>query len=622
MRALVVGRLAMYPILAAVLESRAASPVQDTQTFAEQGLQTFDFTLGQVIHPTKTSGCKDGLARVTSLHIVSGNTAIRTTRDRRLCAECCCCSKAMPGNIINLSLADIAKWPKGNYINPHRRQWMPSYATFLYTLATLSILIRAVSRIQRSRHNGTRSTALLDVDDIILVIGWANLTWFTILNILGSEKYMTSRHMWDVVPSMYSPMAKITWLAEFAFLVCGACVKVSVLLFYRRLGQGTYPKMWSWACIGAIVFTLAWTLAFLLALIFNCSPTEAYWMGFSIEYDRKYTCVNTTVNNLLAGIMAVISDLYAVALPCFLMRKIRLPQAQKTGLYAVFSAGLLVVLAGSVRTYYLYQVGHSSDVSSVVFDVFAWSQAELCMGFLCASAPSLRLLGRQYFHGPYLRLKQHISPLLNRLSSTKRGGRSGGAGSGGLELTIRKLDCPYEQVRNDFSHVAKQRKKQLIESNFTDVTTLVQQEESEDDGDDSDELGIKKPAKAKIRGDSLVLPPPVTILQRDGGLEQMERDIGTRPRHHQEQPQPQQQQEEEEEEEDDDDDEEHGRNFLRHLTHSSADTDGSASMTRTNATHESKETNLQDNTIVDGYNRSWLDEGFEGDGVRMLKSYL
>lgn len=35
-------------------------------------------------------------------------------------------------------------------------------------------------------------------------------------------------------------------------------------------------------------------------------------------------------------------------------RKIQLPTAQKAGLYAVFSAGLFVVAAGSVRTYYLY----------------------------------------------------------------------------------------------------------------------------------------------------------------------------------------------------------------------------------------------------------------------------
>ncbi|CAK1359977.1 uncharacterized protein RHO25_003321 [Cercospora beticola] len=480
----------------------------------------------------------------------------------------------MPGNIINLSLADVVKWPKANYVNPHRRKWMPGYASFLYALATTSVLIRALSRIQKARHNGTRSTTLLGLDDMILVIGWGTLTWFTTLNILGAEKYQTSRHMWDVEPSIYSPMAKITWLAEFSFLVCGACVKVSVLLFYRRLGSGTYSRVWSWACIGAIIFTLAWTLAFILALIFNCSPTEAYWMGFSIKYTKKFSCVDTTVNNLLAGIMAVISDLYAVALPCFLMRKIQLPKAQKIGLYAVFSAGLLVVAAGSVRTYYLYQVGHSSDVSSIIFDVFVWSQLELCMGFMCASAPSLRMFGRRYFRGPYNRLRKHLGACGGRKPQRK------GENSGAVELSIRKIDCPYEQVRTEFSHA---KRKTMVDTNFTDVTTLVQQEEDEDDG-----TGLQKPKKVKIRDESMCLPPPVS-MQRDEGKRKKQQNR---------------------------------QEYSEHSTQGSGNTGVSMNSTMTTATHESQEINLQNNIIVDGSNRSWLEEGFEGDGLRMLKSYL
>lgn len=48
----------------------------------------------------------------------------------------------MPGNIINLTPADIAKWPTPNYIDPHRRQWMPEYASLLYGVATLMVVTR------------------------------------------------------------------------------------------------------------------------------------------------------------------------------------------------------------------------------------------------------------------------------------------------------------------------------------------------------------------------------------------------------------------------------------------------------------------------------------------------
>lgn len=43
----------------------------------------------------------------------------------------------MPGNIINLTPEDVAKWPTPNYTDPHRRRWMPAYAGILYGVATV-----------------------------------------------------------------------------------------------------------------------------------------------------------------------------------------------------------------------------------------------------------------------------------------------------------------------------------------------------------------------------------------------------------------------------------------------------------------------------------------------------
>jgi hypothetical protein len=104
----------------------------------------------------------------------------------------------------------------------------------------------------------------------------------------------------------------------------------------------------------AILFTFMWTLSMMLALIFNCNPTEAYWKAFSLTWRGHYTCKNTVVNNLLAGILSCVSDLYSVALPCCIMWNLQLPSAQKLGLYAVFCVGLIIVAASAVRTYYLW----------------------------------------------------------------------------------------------------------------------------------------------------------------------------------------------------------------------------------------------------------------------------
>lgn len=65
----------------------------------------------------------------------------------------------MPGNIINLTPADILKWPKANYVDPAERTWMPPYAGCLYGLATVMVGLRLWLR-------WTKRAGGLGVDDV------------------------------------------------------------------------------------------------------------------------------------------------------------------------------------------------------------------------------------------------------------------------------------------------------------------------------------------------------------------------------------------------------------------------------------------------------------------------
>lgn len=168
---------------------------------------------------------------------------------------------------------------------------------------------------------------------------------------------MTNRHVWDIPLEVFAPMARITWEAEMAFLITGCCVKVSVLLFYRRMVRHSCSRAWIWTVFAAIAFTVSYTLAFTLTLVFNCSPTKAYWKAFDLTWavSHAYHCADTSIINLLAGIMAAITDLFAVVLPCLILRRAGLPLMQKIALDVLFSLGLMVVTASVVRTYYLYR---------------------------------------------------------------------------------------------------------------------------------------------------------------------------------------------------------------------------------------------------------------------------
>jgi hypothetical protein len=240
---------------------------------------------------------------------------------------------------------------------------------------------------------------------------------FTAVSIVYVTWAQGDRHIWDISPGKREPLALCLWLAEFAFLVCGGFTKVSVLLFYRRLVEGTYSKLWRWLVLFAIAFTAAYTVAFCVMLLINCTPTEAYWKAFDPVYatTHNYTCLDTKIINTLAGVFAATSDLYSVALPCIITWHFSVPRAQKIALNIIFSLGLLVVAASGVRTYYLMSklsphafqsppctdgaelvTGHDSDVSWNIFDLIVWAQLELQLGIMCAAAPSLRVFFRRY----------------------------------------------------------------------------------------------------------------------------------------------------------------------------------------------------------------------------------
>lgn len=189
------------------------------------------------------------------------------------------------------------------------------------------------------------------------------------------------------------------------FLISTGCTKCSILLFYRRLTKGTYNKRWIWAIMSAIVVTAAYSLAFVIMLITACSPTEAYWKAFNLEYLAKgeFTCIDTRYANILSGALSVASDLWSVLLPCLMLRNFDAPRRQKIALNVIFSLGLLVVAAGSARTYYLEKLGHSLDLTWTGFDVYVWAQLETQLSLICASAPALRALFRAHLSGSILR---------------------------------------------------------------------------------------------------------------------------------------------------------------------------------------------------------------------------
>jgi hypothetical protein len=190
----------------------------------------------------------------------------------------------------------------------------------------------------------------------LLLPAWFAAALFTAVSVVFTERANGGRHVWDVKPNLRSYAVLCMWLAQFSFLICSGCTKVSILFFYRRLVTGTYSKKWYWCVWFAIIFTILYTIAFCIMLLVDCRPTKAYWMAFDLKYalTADFTCLaDSNAINASAGACAVLSDLYAVALPCIITWHHDVPRRQRLALNAIFCLGFVVVAAGGVRTYWL-----------------------------------------------------------------------------------------------------------------------------------------------------------------------------------------------------------------------------------------------------------------------------
>jgi hypothetical protein len=82
--------------------------------------------------------------------------------------------------------------------------------------------------------------------------------------------------------------------------------------------------------------------ACILALIFTCSPVEAYWFRFTTSWLRthKYKCVDEVAYLVAVISISAVQDFLACMLPMFVVFRLRLPMRQKVGLAVVFLLGL------------------------------------------------------------------------------------------------------------------------------------------------------------------------------------------------------------------------------------------------------------------------------------------
>lgn len=211
--------------------------------------------------------------------------------------------------------------------------------------------------------------------------------------------------MWDL--DLFGDTQKVVVARKYILatecLFCGASglIKVSILLFYRRLSSRVVSTAFYWTTWMSIGYIVAYSVALIIAPIVGCQPVSAFWDQFDIlkvAQGYKFHCFDEGADVFAASIISVTQDLLTAMLPTFLYWNLRIPIRQKLALFGIFAIGYGVVALGAMRAYYSWYAFYETyDVTWATWNILWTSLAELHIGCLCANAPALKVFFKWFF---------------------------------------------------------------------------------------------------------------------------------------------------------------------------------------------------------------------------------
>jgi hypothetical protein len=161
-----------------------------------------------------------------------------------------------------------------------------------------------------------------------------------------------------------------------------------------------------------------------------------YW---TLSWTPQTSWISERGNLLGAGIINTATDFIVVILPMPTVWKLKIPLQQQIIVVMLFSAGFVVICAGAVRTYYLYQVTVGWDKTWTAFAAWVASSVELYVGIvslfptpsnafltkqICASLPATKQFFNRYvpklLGSSFLSHARASTRLSNFMSSNRR----------------------------------------------------------------------------------------------------------------------------------------------------------------------------------------------------------
>jgi hypothetical protein len=138
---------------------------------------------------------------------------------------------------------------------------------------------------------------------------------------------------------------------EVSFLWSMTFIKLSVLMFYRRLFKESYSRRLIYTSWGAICFLITTSTIIFALIITTCDPISAYWLRVYPDY-RQFACRTPRsifIVNESTVVVNLMTDIYSLAIPTLLVTQLRLSSRQRVAVMFILGIGSMYVIFSLLR---------------------------------------------------------------------------------------------------------------------------------------------------------------------------------------------------------------------------------------------------------------------------------
>ncbi|KAL8925809.1 MAG: hypothetical protein Q9208_003306 [Pyrenodesmia sp. 3 TL-2023] len=271
-----------------------------------------------------------------------------------------------------------------DHIQDDRRAEIVVSVTIVAVLAVLAVALRLVCRRQMK--------VPVSYDDYTIIAGLV-FTLGLCLCQAYSVEFGSGRHFIATGLSKFQTNVKIQYAFAYLWSVAIACIKISILIFYRRLfPQRNTSAKWRLCHLLLCIASVALGVISIFGTAFQCTPVAFTW-------DRTIPgghCIDFRAFSRFTAIMNIVTDILILAMPMPIVWSLHLEKSKKIGICALFLLGGFVCFTTIIRFVYLETLWHGMDQTWDNVNIAIWSCVEPCIAIVSACLPIMGPLLRTH----------------------------------------------------------------------------------------------------------------------------------------------------------------------------------------------------------------------------------